>query len=240
MRNQPLVSVVIIFLNAGEFLEEAIKSVFSQTYDHWELLLVDDGSTDGSTDIALGYAAGSPNRIRYLEHENHENRGMSASRNLGIRNTRGKYFALLDADDIWLPHKLEHQVDILESHPEAAMVYGPGLFWRSWAGESIEAHDDSTQELIVRTDRLFMPPALLENFLAHEGATPCPSSALVRRITTERVGEFEEAFRGMYEDQVFFSKVCLQAPIFVSSECNCRSTNQRADFFSPACLFELA
>ena len=219
MREQPAISVIVIFLNAGRFFEEAIESVFGQTYDHWELLLVDDGSTDGSTDSALRYAARSPNRIRYMEHNGHQNRGMSASRNLGIRNARGKYFALLDADDVWLPFKLEHQVAILESHPEAAMVYGPAQCWHSWAGNAA-AKRDCIQELFVETDRIFMPPALLQNFLQHVGATPCPSSALVRRSVTERTGEFEEAFRGMYEDQVFFSKVCLAAPIFVSGECN--------------------
>lgn len=219
MRDKPLVSVIIIFLNAGQFLKESIESVFAQTYDNWELVLVDDGSTDASTDLALHYAARYPERTRYLEHKDHQNRGMSASRNLGIRNARGKYFALLDADDVWLPSKLERQVEILESHPEAAMVYGPAQCWHSWSG-NVAAKSDFMQELFVETDRLFMPPALLENFLQHAGATPCPSSALVRRSITERIGLFEESFRGMYEDQVFFSKVCLSAPIFVSGEGN--------------------
>jgi hypothetical protein len=110
-------------------------------------------------------------------------------------------------------------VNILESNPEAAMVYGPGHVWHSWAANTATKRD-FMQELFVETDRLFMPPALLENFLQHEGATPCPSSALVRRTVTDYVGEFEDAFRGMYEDQVFFSKVCLAAPIFVSGEGN--------------------
>ena len=92
MKAQPLVSVVIIFLNPGEFLSEAIESVFAQTYGNWELLLVDDGSTDSSTDVALQYAARYPERTRYLEHKGHQNRGMSASRNLGIRNARGNIF----------------------------------------------------------------------------------------------------------------------------------------------------
>ena len=90
MRDKPLVSVIIIFLNVGDFLREAIESVLAQTYDNWELLLADDGSADSSTDIALQYAAKHPNRIRYLEHPNHENRGMSVARNLGIRNAKGK------------------------------------------------------------------------------------------------------------------------------------------------------
>ena len=130
------------------------------------------------------------------------------------------------------------------------MVYGPAQCWHSWAGNAA-AKSDFIQELFVETDRLFMPPALLENFLQHVGATPCPSSALVRRSITERIGQFEESFRGMYEDQVFFSKVCLAAPIFVSSEGNfnyrrhpnaaCAVPRTKKDISSSAAdLFELA
>src|SRR6266480_2117874 len=88
---QPLVSVVIIFLNEEIFLEEAIQSVFDQTYQNWELLLVDDGSGDGSTTTALNYAERWPGKVRYLDHEGHQNHGQSASRNLGVRHAQGKY-----------------------------------------------------------------------------------------------------------------------------------------------------
>src|SRR5262249_44847302 len=133
---RPLVSVVTIFLDADErFFEEAIASVFAQTYTNWELLLVDDGSTNGSSEIARRYAREHADRIRYLEHPGHQNRGMSATRNLGVRHARGEYVGLLDADDIWLPEKLERQVAILEAHPEAGMVYGPTLVWYGWTGE---------------------------------------------------------------------------------------------------------
>ncbi|MDJ0799822.1 MAG: glycosyltransferase family 2 protein, partial [Calothrix sp. MO_167.B12] len=96
------ISCIIIFFNAGEqFFIEAIESVFAQTYENWELLLVDDGSTDGSTEIALRYAQKYPEKVRYLEHKEHQNRGMSATRNLGIRHAKGEYITFLDADDVW-------------------------------------------------------------------------------------------------------------------------------------------
>jgi glycosyltransferase involved in cell wall biosynthesis len=85
------VSVIMIFLNGETFIRDAIDSVFSQTYPDWELLLVDDGSSDRSTQIALEYAAKYPEKVRYLEHDKHQNRGMSASRNLGISHAEGKY-----------------------------------------------------------------------------------------------------------------------------------------------------
>src|SRR5689334_20378787 len=133
-RMNPVVSVIMIFLNGERFLLEAVRSVLQQTYQSWEILLVDDGSTDASTEIARRFALDSPERIRYLEHAQHANRGMSASRNLGMRYARGAYLAFLDADDIWLPAKLEKQVAILEAHPEAAMAYGPLYFWSEWPG----------------------------------------------------------------------------------------------------------
>jgi hypothetical protein len=81
LSDKPLVSVTLIFLNAERFIEEAIESVLRQTYENWELLLVDDGSTDGSTEIARSYTEHESGKVRYLEHDRHENRGMSASRN---------------------------------------------------------------------------------------------------------------------------------------------------------------
>src|SRR5215207_11709928 len=110
MTSKLLVSSVMIFLNAEKFIEEAIESVFAQTYDNSELLLVDDGSTDDSTQIALRYAERDPEKVRYLEHPGHRNRGMSASRNLGVSHAEGEYVAFLDADDVWLPYKLQRQV----------------------------------------------------------------------------------------------------------------------------------
>src|SRR5579884_627502 len=98
MSHHPRVSAVIIFWNAERFLAEAVESVFAQTFDDWELLLVDDGSTDGSTAMAQEYANRNPDRAHYLEHEHHANRGRSASRNLGIRHAAGDYVAFLDAD----------------------------------------------------------------------------------------------------------------------------------------------
>src|SRR5690349_4685532 len=108
----PQVSVVMIFFNAEQFIEEAILSVVAQAYTCWELLLVDDGSCDGSTALARTYARRYPSRVRYFEHPQHSNRGMSASRNLGIQHASGEYITFLDADDVWFPNTLQRQVDV--------------------------------------------------------------------------------------------------------------------------------
>ncbi|QEH36387.1 Putative glycosyltransferase EpsE [Aquisphaera giovannonii] len=218
----PLVSVVTIFLDAGAFLEEAIRSVFGQTYTHWELLLVDDGSTDRSSAIARDYAGREPGKVRYLEHPGHVNRGMSASRNLGIRCARGGLIALLDADDVWLPRKLEEQVAILASRPEVGMVIGRSRYWFGWTGRAEDAGRDAAPEYDVAAGSIVDPPGLLRiNYPLGGGTAPCPSDILFRADLVARHGAFEEAFVGdlqLYEDQAFLAKVYLKEKVYVSGE----------------------
>jgi glycosyltransferase involved in cell wall biosynthesis len=220
--SSPTVSVVTIFLDAARFLEEAVISVLVQTYAHWELLLVDDGSTDGSSEIAHAFAARHPDRIRYLEHPGHANRGMSASRNLGIRHARGEYIALLDADDVWESEKLAQQVALLEAHPEVGLVYGAPLYWYGWTGDPADARRDRSPELPVPAGTVVHPPELtLRSYPLGPGSAPCPSDLLFRRSVAERVGGFEERSHGiyaLYEDQAFLAKVCLTAPVLVTDD----------------------
>jgi glycosyltransferase involved in cell wall biosynthesis len=213
-----LISVVMIFLNAEPFIEEAIQSVLGQTDDRWELLLIDDGSSDASGGIARHYASQTPQKIRYLQHEGGQNRGMSASRNLGTREARGEFIAFLDADDVWLPNKLTEQVALLQGQPEAAMVYGRTLRWYSWTGDPQHQGLDRPRRLGVRPGRLYHPPRLAALFLRQKALTPGTCSAIIRRDAVLAVGGFEESFRGMYEDQVFFTKLCLHAPAYVAGQ----------------------
>jgi glycosyltransferase involved in cell wall biosynthesis len=218
MNRKPLVSIVMIFFDEEKFLPAAIESVFAQTYENWELLLVDDGSSDGSTEIALRHAEQCPEKIRYLEHDQHRNRGASAARNLGISNAKGKYIAFLDADDVWLPQKLDHQVEILNSQPEAAMLCGATQWWYSWTGNPQDTKRDHIRALSVQADTLIMPPKLLTGFLQGTNA-PCTCSVLLRREAIEATGGFEESFRRVFTDQAFYAKVCLKTPVFVSGDC---------------------
>jgi glycosyltransferase involved in cell wall biosynthesis len=215
----PLVSVIIIFFNDERFLSEAIESVIVQSMDDWELLLADDGSSDDSTRIAKEYAARFVDKICYLEHPNHENRGMSASRNLGISNAKGRYLAFLDSDDVWLPQKLEKQVGVLHLKPDVVMTYGPVHVWRRWSADCPQNEKDNIQDLGGRYDIQYKGFSLASAYLRNEGITPCPCSVLARADIVRKVHGFESSFRGMYEDQVFYMKMCLEGSIFVSSEC---------------------
>lgn len=219
MSREPLVSCIIIFFNSEAYLAEAIQSILAQTYPHWELLLVDDGSSDSSTAIAQRYAHDFPGRVRYLEHPGHQNRGMSAARNLGIRHAWGDYIAFLDADDHWLAPKLAEQVAILEREPTAAMVYGRTLIWHSWTGRPQDRARDHTIDLGVPPNTLVEPPALFLLMLANKTQSPTTCNALLRRHVVNAIGGFEEQFRGLYEDQAFFAKLQLKAPIYVAGAC---------------------
>jgi glycosyltransferase involved in cell wall biosynthesis len=220
--DRPLVSVIIIFLNAERFIAEAVESVLAQTYSAWEILLVDDGSTDRSTAIARGYADSHHANIRYLQHAGNENRGMSASRNLGIEHARGAYLAFLDADDVYLADKLERQVALLQAYPQAAMVYGPSLHWYSWSGRPEDAGRDWERSLGAAPNTLTDPPQLATLCLQGAAHTPATCSVLLRCEAVGRVGGFEPDFRGMYEDQVFFYKILLHEPVYVESNCSDR------------------
>ena len=221
----PRVSVVIAFWNAEPFLQEAIDSVFAQTFEDWELLLVDDGSADASRSTAERARSRAPERVRALEHSRGENRGVPASRNLGMREARGELIAFLDADDIWLPDKLACQVAALDRHPTAGFVYGPAEWWHSWTGRAEDRERDRVPDMQVLPNVPHPPPTLLPLFLRNAGISPCPSTVVVRRAVAEQVGRCEEHFRGflaLYEDQAFYSKIAVSVPMLRVDLCLAR------------------
>jgi glycosyltransferase involved in cell wall biosynthesis len=215
-----LVSVVTPFLNpAVPYLREAIESVLAQTYPNWELLLVNDGSREESVALAREYARQHPDRIHYLEHDGALNRGHSASRNIAIRQAGGQYIALLDADDIWLPRKLEEQITIMRDFPDVGSVYGHTLYWFSWTGRLEDSSLDYIPALGVPLDSVIWPPQVLASMVSGAATVPCTCSLLVRRSLLDESGGFEEAFTGLFEDQVFYAKVFLRAPVYAASKC---------------------
>ncbi len=103
-RYMPLVSVITPVYNRSLFLDRTVQSVVAQTFKDWEMLLIDDGSSDDSYQMMLRWAE-KDDRIKVLHHPGHVNRGISATRNLGIGQARGEYIAFLDSDDLWRPER---------------------------------------------------------------------------------------------------------------------------------------
>lgn len=106
-----LVSVIMPSWNTGKFIAESIQSVIDQTYENWELIIVDDCSTDNTDEVVAKFR---DKRIRYFKNE--KNSGAALSRNRALREARGEWIAFLDSDDLWNPDKLEHQINFMNEH----------------------------------------------------------------------------------------------------------------------------
>ncbi|HXH20990.1 MAG TPA: glycosyltransferase [Dehalococcoidia bacterium] len=188
----PLVSVVIPSYNCGAYLEATLASVQQQTFTDYEIVLVDDGSTDGTLPL-LRRLEGPRLRV-----ETQRRRGPAAARNRGIERSTGRYIAFLDADDLWAPEKLAAQVALMEAEPALGMCFTDwawldGLPGSPSAFEAARAAlDRLTARPVTESARILSGPDLLTAYL-RRGPIPCwTSTVMVRRQTLDRVGAFNE------------------------------------------------
>ena len=191
------VSVVIPLYNAAEVIAATIRSVLAQTWTDYEILVIDDGSTDGSADVIRTFG----DRVRYHRFEN---AGVAKSRNRGIGLSRGMYIALLDHDDLWDPTKLEKQVGVLEARPEVGLVY-TGIVHLERDGRPREKFPSGPSS---RFYQLFV-----------KGFGPTPSAAMLRRSVIEQVGGFDERFGSAgLDDHEFWPRVAQHGEIALIDE----------------------
>lgn len=205
-RSNPGTSVILVFRDAEPFLEAAILGVIAQTLDDWELLLVDDGSTDGSREIAVDYAMLDRDRVRYFEHPGHAACGVSASRNLALAHARGTFLAFPDAARAWSPRWLQRCVSALRRNEDAGFV--------------CTRMRGAAARVALKCDGR----SLLLDLLEGDEPQPALSSTLVRRRVIDRVGAFDPIdepgapVRESIDDEVFFAKLCLHATACVLDE----------------------
>lgn len=200
MADFPETSVIIPTWNRRDLIARAIDSVFAQTRPVEEIIVVDDGSTDGTCEyLADRYGE----RIFYVRQDN---AGVSAARNRGMALARGRYLALLDSDDEWLPEKTARQVAFLEAHPDIGMVLCD-VFRVNPDGSLIDVFD---RRLQVPTDGPALRWILRDPALA-------PLSVLMRREVYETVGGFDESLRTA-EDLDFHLRIAARWPIGVITE----------------------
>lgn len=233
----PLVSVIMIFWNAEKFLQEAIHSVLNQTLQDYELLLVDDGSTDNSSVLAQQWAD-IDQRIRLLAHPGRQNRGTGESRNLGLQAARGQFISFLDSDDVYEPDRLSIHVNLLLRQPLVGSAISRECYWRQWA------HTDSGSQSILPDHEVgpFAHPstiipsaAMLYSILATPGA-PMPGicSITFRKHLLGSVGLIPNSFRDQYEDQVLIAKLLLAAPTWLLDACLARYRQHQGSLTSVA------
>lgn len=174
------VSIGIPAYNYANYLPEAIESILRQTFKDWELVVVDDESTDNTKEVVQKYIKKYGDKIKYVWQKN---KGLAGSRNTAIKNSTGKYIAFLDADDIWFPKKLATEVRFLDNHPRVGVVYSNWEFF----GEKKENHT------VGMAEYPFNRGWVLKKFFIK-----CPisySSVMLRRKCFDKVGLFDESLK---------------------------------------------
>jgi len=201
---KPLVSVIIPCYNGEKFIGEAIESVLNQTYQNFEIIIVDDGSTDGSRSVIKPFL--NDPRIKLVEHG--QNRGIPAARNTGIKMSKGEFIAFLDQDDLWLPEKLERQIAVFEhSPPDVGLVFSnintinsKGIVKEYLSERHVPLHiNELSQQEVLKA--LF-----LHNFIPM-------ITVLVRRACFDTVGLLDESLRGGSDDYDFCLRLAAKYKI---------------------------
>lgn len=201
--SKPQLSVIMPAYNCASFIEEALASIFSQGIDDLEVVLVDDGSTDGTPDIA---AAVDP-RVKVFRNDHG---GPASARNLAVANARSDWLAFLDADDIWLPGKLAAQLQYLTDHPDARIVYGGFKFWHADASgyfPPAASIDRSMQEGITPELSGWIYPELLLDSHIHI------ITAIIHRNVFDTVNGFDGSF-GKGSDYDFWIRSSRHFPAY--------------------------
>ncbi len=192
----PKVSVIIPAFNCARYIADAIDSVLAQTYQDLEIIVVDDGSTDGTGEVVRRYG----DRVRYIRQKN---RGPSGAKNTGIQAARGEYISTLDGDDLWMPDRLEKLVPLLDQQPELGFAYGdcyridetPDHVWQQTA---FQIHGGARRGWVL--ERLVMV-----NFVPSQ-------SVIIRRSALDAVGLFDETYR-IGEDWDLWLRLAARYPV---------------------------
>lgn len=251
-----LVTVVIPTFNRSAIVGRAIESALRQTYRNLECVVVDDGSSDDTRAVVERYGP----RVRYLYQEN---AGVTAARNLAIRNARGEFLAFLDSDDLWRPWRIESQVAALRRHPDA------GLAWTDMT--AVERSGNEICERYLRTMYAAHSRVSVEEEMRQVGtlgtlcaAVPAEhasapvrvgdlfseillgnllhtSTVLVRREWVERVGGFDPTFVRAGEDYEFYVRLCSVGPvIFIDAPSTLYCVGAPDQLTRPSMLLEIA
>jgi glycosyltransferase involved in cell wall biosynthesis len=190
------ISVIVPSFNSAEFIADGIRSILNQTYPAYEIIVVDDGSTDNTAAVLLAFGDG-------IQCIYQENRGPAAARNAGIRIARGDYICFLDADDLWLPNKLQVQLDFMEQHPDIALVFSD----MEEIDKGKVVHRSYFAKTMFRPDLdPSVPDAALKLLIENFILTPMVTA---RREVFAVAGLFDEALR-VSEDRDLWARIAAR------------------------------
>lgn len=198
----PRVAAIIPTYNSALFLGQAIESVLAQTYRQIETIVVDDGSTDGTQELLRRYEG----RIKIITQQN---QGVGAARNAGVSATNANYLAFLDADDLWLPNKIERQVAIFRAHPEVVLV--------STGCKTIDSNGNPLQSTRPPRHLLDRTIGLYSRLLKYGNCIAMPS-VMVRRDAFEAAGCFRHEKGPYSEDYDLWIRMAERSPFYMLSD----------------------
>ncbi len=189
------VDVIIPAFNAAHYLPAAIESVLSQTFDDWQILLVDDGSTDNTAEVVAPFLKRLGSKIKYIKQNN---RGLPAARNTAIKASTAEFLALLDADDVWLPCRLSESLKAFADRPQAGLAYGLVTYidLRGRPGRTFEGN------------RRYAEGHIAPQIYMRKVDLPCPTITF-RRKCVDEVGLFDETMRAT-EDRDLWLRIALR------------------------------
>lgn len=196
--NQFSVSVVIPAYNIGSFIARAIESVLAQTHQPDEIIVVDDGSTDGTAEEIANFG----DKVRYIHQENS---GPNTARNSGVEAASGRWIAFLDGDDEWLPGYLQAQIELLRLNPD--LVWSTGNYFRCLCDQNlIEPHlQNEYVEKLLCNGNYFKD--YLQAFI--QDASGCTDTMIVRKDVIQEAGMFLESFKRAEDMDMWFRVACL-------------------------------
>lgn len=195
---QPIISVIIPTYNRAHTIARTIKSVLSQTYQNFEILVADDASTDDTEDLIREFARSSP--IHYVRHE--KNQGAPTARNTGAKKARGEYLAFLDSDDIWYPQYLERQLSLLQESPSDIGMVCCGMLQKGAGSQRIMS--SGSRDLTYD-----------ENLVFGDGI--CTSSFLIKKAAFDKIKGFDVEYSS-FQDFDFLLRMSAEFRIVANDE----------------------
>jgi glycosyltransferase involved in cell wall biosynthesis len=208
-----MVSIIIPCHNSEKFLSECIDSVITQQYSNFELILVNDFSSDKTLEISHAYSK-LDNRIKCINTSETQQMGASYARNLGYSISKGNYLIFLDSDDVWMPSSLKKLVDIIEQNNEVGWVIGNVIYFNDYR-YNLTSYRNSHYDF---PEGIYDKFVLIKRFTQNFHQTPVPGATIVKREIVDKISGWENSFKKNYTDQAFYTKILCEAKTYVTHE----------------------